>query len=162
MACHGAAGVSTMPGTPSLAGQPAYYVTAQLAQFVAGKRKSDVMEPMAKTIAAKDVRELALAIEKLAPPPAPAEKDAARYARGKTLAAREHCDSCHQPDFSGIEAAPRLAHQREDYLVKALADFKRGSRIGYGEPVMPAVAAALSDAEIADLAHYLSRFTQRP
>ena len=162
IACHGANGVSALPVTPSLAGQPASYVGAQLAQFVAGKRKSEVMAPMAKSVAAKDVRELAEAIEKLPPPPAPAEKDSSRYERGKTVVAREHCDSCHQPDFSGIETAPRLAHQREDYLAKALTDFKQGSRIGYGEPVMPAVAAALSDSEIADLAHYLSHFTPRP
>jgi cytochrome c553 len=58
-ACHGPNGVSVMPLTPSLAAQPALYVTAQLAQFVAGKRKSDVMAPMAKTIAARDVRALA-------------------------------------------------------------------------------------------------------
>ena len=150
-----------MPLTPSLAGQPAYYVTAQLAQFVSGKRRSDVMAPMAKSIAPRDVRELAEAIESLPPPRAASAIDSSRYERGKTVAAREHCDSCHQPDFSGIENAPRLAHQREDYLVKALADFKQGSRIGYGEPVMPAAAAALSDAEIADLAHYLSRFRQQ-
>ena len=162
VACHGAAGVATLPVTPSLAGQPAIYVTAQLAQFVAGKRKSDVMAPMAKTIAPRDVRELAEAIEKLAPPPAPPEKDAPRYERGKAVVAREHCDSCHQPDFSGIESAPRLAHQREDYLRKALLDFRNGLRIGYGEPVMPAVAKALSEPEVDDLAHYLSHFTQRP
>jgi cytochrome c553 len=162
VACHGANGVSAMPLTPSLAGQPAYYMTAQLAQFVAGKRKSDVMAPMAKTIAAKDVRELAEAIEKLPAPPSPAEVNLGKWSNGRAVIAREHCDSCHQPDFSGIEAAPRLAHQREDYLVKALTDFKRGSRIGYGEPVMPAVAAALSEAEIADVAHYLSHFKPPP
>jgi cytochrome c553 len=162
VACHGANGVSTLPLTPSLAGQPAFYVTAQLAQFVAGKRKSDVMAPMAKTIAAKDVRELAEAIEKLPPPPPAPDIDASRYERGKGLVAREHCDSCHQPDFSGIENAPRLAHQREDYLRKALLDYKEGARLGYGEPVMPGVAAALSEAEIGDLAHYLAHFKSQP
>jgi cytochrome c553 len=162
VACHGAGGVSSTPLTPSLAGQPAFYVTAQLAQFVAGKRRSDVMGPMAGTIAAGDVRELAEAIEQLAPPPAAPAMNPSRYERGKAVVAREHCDSCHQPDFSGIENAPRLAHQREDYLVKALTDFRQGSRIGYGEPVMPVVAAALSEAEIADLAHYLSHFRQSP
>ena len=161
VACHGANGVSALPLTPSLAGQPAYYVTAQLAQFVAGKRKSEVMAPMAKTIDPKDVRELAQAIEKLPPPPSPAEVNPESWKKGQAVAAREFCGSCHQPDFSGIESAPRLAHQREDYLVKALTDFKQGSRTGYGEPVMPEVAAALSEAEIADLAHYLSHFRQR-
>jgi len=162
MACHGANAVSVTPLTPSLAAQPAMYITAQLAQFVAGKRKSEVMGPMAKTLAARDVRELAESLEKL-PPPAPASQpDRDRQESGKALVAREHCDSCHQPDFSGIETAPRLANQREDYLVKALTDFKQGSRIGYGEPVMLEVAKALSEAEIRDLAHYLAHFTPPP
>lgn len=155
-ACHGANGISTTPVTPSLAAQPAFYVTAQLAQFVAGKRKSEVMAPMAKTVAAGEVRALAEAIENLPPPPPASATDSSSYERGKAVVAREHCDSCHQPDFSGIENAPRLAHQREDYLRKALLDFRAGARVGYGEPVMPAVAAALSEPEIADLAHYLA------
>lgn len=162
MACHGANAVSSTPVTPSLGAQPAAYVQAQLAEFVAGRRKSDVMAPMAKTIAASDVPALVEAIEKLAPPPAAPGKDASRYEHGKAVVAREQCDSCHQPDFSGVETAPRLAHQREDYLVKALTDFRQGSRIGYGEPVMPAVAKALSEAEIRDLAHYLAHFTPPP
>jgi cytochrome c553 len=118
------------------------------------------MGPVAKTIAARDIPALAEAIEKLAPHPV-GEPDK-NPEKGKALVAREHCDSCHQPDFSGIETAPRLANQREDYLIKALTDFKQGSRIGYGEPVMPAVAKALSEAEIRDLAHYLANFRPPP
>ena len=161
MACHGANAVSDTALTPSLAGQPAYYITAQLAQFVAGKRKSDVMAPMAKTIAPADVRPLAEALEKLAPPPPASSVDQAMYERGRTVAGREQCESCHQPDFSGIDNAPRLAHQREDYLAKALGDFKSKVRLGYGEPVMPTVAAGLSDDEIRALAHYLAHFRQK-
>lgn len=120
------------------------------------------MGPMAKTIEAGDVRGIAEALEKLPAPPAASPIDSSRYEKGKALVAREHCDSCHQPDFSGIENAPRLAQQREDYLKKALLDFKKGARIGDGEAVMPVVAAALRDSEIADLAHYLSHFRQPP
>jgi cytochrome c553 len=162
-ACHGPNGVSSLPLTPSLAAQPAFYVAAQLALFRAGKRSSDVMAPMAKTLSKDDLHTVAEAIEKLAAPPSAAtELDSSKYQRGRAIVAREHCDSCHQPDFSGIENAPRLAHQREDYLVKALMDFRKGARIGYGEPVMPEVARALSEAEIADLAHYLSHFNSGP
>jgi cytochrome c553 len=158
-ACHGENGISSMPVTPSLAAQPASYVKAQLVLFRAGKRSSDVMAPMAKTLSKDDLGVVAEAIEKLAPPvPAVSSIDQSSYEKGKAVVAREHCDSCHQPDFSGIETAPRLADQREDYLRKALLDFRSGARVGFGEPVMPAVAKALSEAEIADLAHYLSHF----
>ena len=162
-ACHGPKGISVTAVTPSLAAQPAFYITAQLVLFRSGQRRSDVMEPMAKTLSNDELRALAEAIEKLPAPPASASPmNRASYEKGKAIVAREHCESCHQPDFSGIENAPRLAHQREDYLAKALADFRKGTRIGYGNAIMPEVAAALNEAEIGDLAHYLSHFRQRP
>lgn len=119
------------------------------------------MAPMAKSIAPGDVRALAEALEKLPAPPPASSLDKAIYERGRAVAEREQCTSCHQPDFSGIENAPRLAHQREDYLAKALGDFKSKLRLGYGEPVMPAVAAGLGDDEIRAVAHYLAHFRQK-
>ena len=161
--CHGANGVSILSETPSLAGQPAFFVMAQLVLFKNGQRSNPRMTPVASLLSNADLRSLGEAIEKLAPPPpADGAVDRARYERGKALVAREHCDSCHQPDFSGIENAPRLAHQREDYLAKALTDFKKGTRVGYGNAIMPEVAAALNEADIRDLAHYLSHFRKRP
>lgn len=160
-ACHGANGVSTQPLIPSLAAQPSFYVLAQLVLFRTGQRKSEVMEPMAKPLSNDDLRSLGEAIEKLPAPPPPTDKaEPERMKRGRAIVQREHCDSCHQPDFSGVENAPRLAHQREDYLLKALGDFKKGVRVGYGNAIMPEVAAALDEADIKDLAHYLSHFRQ--
>jgi len=37
---------------------------------------------------------------------------------------------CHNPDFSGREPMPRLANQREEYLLKAMQDYRSGNRIG--------------------------------
>lgn len=50
---------------------------------------------------------------------------------------------------------PRLANQREDYLLKALRDYKKGTRIGYGNAAMPELVSQLSDAQLQDLAHFL-------
>ncbi len=162
-ACHGANGVSSLPQIPSLAAQPAFYVMAQLVLFKNGQRKNEQMTPLAQPLTNDDLRALGEAIEKLpAPPPAESAVDRQKFNRGKAIVARERCESCHQPDFSGIENAPRLAHQREDYLTKALLDYKKGARVGYGNAIMPEVAAALNEAEIADLAHSLSHFRQRP
>ncbi len=74
-------GVSTTPLTPSLAAQPSAYVIAQLALFRAGKRTSEVMAPMAKTVAAQDARSLAEAIEKLPAPAAAPDTDQCKRAR---------------------------------------------------------------------------------
>ena len=47
--------------------------------------------------------------------------------------------------------------QREDYLVKALRDFKNNTRRGY-DASMADVLYSISDEQILDLAYYLARF----
>ena len=51
----------------------------------------------------------------------------------------------------------RIADQREDYLLKAVHDYKSGARPGY-EPMMSEVLQPLGDAQLADLAYYLSHW----
>lgn len=50
---------------------------------------------------------------------------------------------------------PRLAHQREDYLLRAMREYKSGARLGYGG-AMSQELAGLSDAELQDLAHFFA------
>jgi cytochrome c553 len=56
---------------------------------------------------------------------------------------------------------PRLANQREDYLLKALRDYKQGVRVGYGSASMPEAVATLSDEDLVALAHYLAQLPRR-
>jgi cytochrome c553 len=76
---------------------------------------------------------------------------------GKKAAAAGRCASCHGDNYTGSKAVARIAGQREDYLVKALHDYKAGVRSGGGVAVMAEVAYPLSDQDIAALAHYLAR-----
>ena len=159
-ACHGKNGQSQTPLTPSLGGQPSFFVVAQLFLFRDGRRGSApaAMSEAAKPLTNDDLRAFGELIAKLPPPAAPAEPaDSSRFARGRALAAREHCPVCHNPDFSGREQMPRLANQREDYLLKALRDYKSGARIGYGA-AMSTELAGLGEGDLADLAHYLAHF----
>jgi cytochrome c553 len=55
------------------------------------------------------------------------------------------------------EAAARLAGQREEYLLKALYDYKAGLRSGTGVAKMPEMVYPLKDDDLKALAHYLSR-----
>ena len=55
----------------------------------------------------------------------------------------------------------RIAGQREEYLVKALRDYKSGVRAGGAMAAMADVAYPLSEEEIEALAHYLANFNQR-
>jgi len=68
------------------------------------------------------------------------------------------CSSCHGDDALGNKEAvyPSLASQHEEYLVKALKDFREGKRKNDKEQVMKDIVSKLSDKEIKALAKYLS------
>lgn len=62
------------------------------------------------------------------------------------------CTTCHQTQ-AAQPAMPAIIGWDEAKFVAAMAAFRSGER---PEPIMRAVAASLSDAEIAALAHYLA------
>jgi cytochrome c553 len=158
LACHDDAARGE---TPSLGAQPAFFVVTQLFLFREGRRDDATMIALARGMTDDDLRGFAAAIAKLPPPPAPAgPADADRIARGAALARRERCGVCHIADFSGREQVPRLAHQREAYLLKAMRDFKRGTRLGYGA-AMAQELATLTDGDLRDLAHFLAHLPAR-
>jgi cytochrome c553 len=155
--CHGEDGVSQAPLTPSLAGQPDDFVQWQLVFFRSGSRKSEIMEPIAQSLANAEIRNLGAYYASLPPPkpqPASASDELAR--NGARLAAQHRCKSCHGDDFAGAGAAARLADQREDVLLKALRDFKSGTRIGSGVASMADATFDLTDGDMQALAHYMA------
>jgi cytochrome c553 len=116
------------------------------------------MNEMAKDLTDDDLRSLSEAIGKLPPPKPPVEAgDPARMERGRALAEQHRCNICHRPDYAGQQTVPRLADQREDYLVKTLREYKSGARHAY-EPIMLEVLQPLDDAQFVDLAYYLAHF----
>jgi cytochrome c553 len=156
LACHGASGTSATPDTPSLGGQPAFYVLAQLVLFREGRRENALMNALAKPLTNDDLRALSGAIERLPVPKLSGTADPAKVARGKAVAEANHCGNCHNADYSGGQNVPRVAYQREDYLAKSLHDYKTGKRVGYGNAAMAEAVAQLTVADLSDLAHYLA------
>jgi cytochrome c553 len=72
----------------------------------------------------------------------------AKAGRQKAL----QCQTCHGLDgMAKLPEAPNLAGQNEAYLVKALKDFRSGTR---RNDMMSLMTANLVDADIADLAAY--------
>lgn len=163
IACHGANGISTMPDTPSLAGQPDGFLQWQLVYFRGGTRKSQLMGPIAAGLSNEDVRNLAAYFASLKPPGPAKEQDMQRqlFAAGEKLAQQNKCAVCHLPALGGQQAVARIAGQREDYLYKALRDYKSGIRTGGGVAAMPEVVAQLGDDDFKALAHYLARFESK-
>jgi cytochrome c553 len=158
LACHGAEGQSDIANVPSLGAQPAPYSIIQLFLFREKMRIAEPMNEMARELSDDDLRAMADALAALPPPKPPAEPgDPARLARAASVVAQNHCNICHRPNFSGQENVPRVADQREDYLLKALRDYKSGARHGY-EPTMAEVLQPIGDADLSELAYYLAHF----
>jgi cytochrome c553 len=155
--CHGEAGISQTENIPSLAGQPDQFIQWQLVFFRSGTRKSDEMQPVVEQISNEDIRNLGAYLASLTPPKPPAPDDNPALSRkGAEAAAGRRCASCHTDTYAGTKAVARLAGQREDYLLKALHDYKSGVRSGGSMAAMAEVAYPLSEEEITALAHYLA------
>jgi cytochrome c553 len=153
--CHGADGISQTEVTPSLAGQPDEFTQWQLVYFRAGTRKDQAMQPIAESLEANDVRNLGAYFASLPPPKAPGTQDP-RTEAGAKLATAHRCAFCHGEHYEGNKAVARLSGQREDYLYKALRDFKSGVRTGSGVASMADVVYSLQDDDLKLLAYYMA------
>jgi cytochrome c553 len=155
--CHGEGGISQTENIPSLAGQPDQFIQWQLVFFRAGTRKNEQMQPIVEQMSNDDIRNLGAYFASLTPPKATKPDDNPDLSqKGAQAAAGRRCASCHTDSFAGTKAVARLSGQREDYLLKALHDYKSGARAGGGMAAMAEVAYPLSEEEIVALAHYLA------
>jgi cytochrome c553 len=154
--CHGENGISQMENIPSLAGQLDQYIQWQLVYFRAGSRKNEQMQPVVEQLNNDDIRNLGAYFASLTPASGAKDDNPDLSAKGKQAAVGRRCASCHTDSFAGTKAVARVAGQREEYLVKALHDYKSSARSGGGQAAMADVAYPLSDEEITALAHYLA------
>ncbi|WP_342736403.1 c-type cytochrome [Bradyrhizobium sp. B117] len=156
--CHGENGISQTENIPSLAGQPNQFIQWQLVFFRAGSRKNDQMQPIVEEINNEDIRNFGAYFSQMTPPKAAEDTDPDLSKKGAQVAVGRRCASCHTDSFAGTKAVARLAGQREEYLVKALHDYKAGARVGGGVAAMADVAYHMSDEEITAVSHYLAYF----
>ena len=153
--CHGDDGQSRLAGVPSLAGQPRLFIENRLVMIREGLSEIAPMKGMLDGLSDAELTDLSHHFAaKPAPPPA-TTRDATRAARGARLAERALCGSCHLPDHRGREQIPRLAGQREDYLLASMRQFLGGMVKGRDTAMINALQG-LGDADLVDLAHYLA------
>lgn len=158
LACHGVNGVSKLPGVPSLGAMPADYVLTQLYTFREKMRIAAPMNALAEPLSDDDLRELGDAISKLpAPQPVGEALTVADQEHGNALVGRYHCNSCHGADLAGHDNIPRIAGQREDYLLKSLTEYKSGARPGYS-PAMSEASKEIKPEDIPVLARFVANF----
>jgi cytochrome c553 len=160
-ACHGAGGQSQIPGQPSLAGQPRIFVENSLVLIREGMREVPVMQAFVKGLTDEQISQLAKYYATQPAKPAPKEVDAAKAARGALLSQQAGCVSCHRAGYVGFEQVPRLSGQDESYLRDSMKMFRDSPAPGR-DSVMINSVRGMSDAQLADLAHYLAHYAVAP
>jgi cytochrome c553 len=149
LVCHGEKGQSETPEVPSLGAQQAPYTLIQLYLFRERMRTIEIMNEMTKGLSDDDLRKFSDFIATLPKPQPPSDGT-------QILAQQNHCGFCHNPDFAGRDNVPRIANQREDYLLKTLREYKSNTRHGY-DASMADVVAPLTDEQLVELAYYIAR-----
>ena len=172
--CHGAGGGGNQAlGAPAIAGLPAWYVSAQLENFRAGRRgyaPFDTAGIRMKSISWSldlegDVPSVAEYVASLAPVnPAPVLAGDAAAGQAGFVA----CSACHGADGAGNETihAPPLAGQSDWYLAAQLRKFRDGWRGTdtadvWGQTMRPN-AMALDSAGMANVVAYIQTLRQAP
>jgi cytochrome c553 len=155
--CHGCHGIPSMKNSypvysvPKLGGQHANYLVVALKAYASQERPHATMHSHAVTMSEQDMQDMAayLAGQELKP---------TGRAVGTMPKAAQTCIACHGNDGIGIlPEYPNLAGQHADYIENSLKAYRSGQR---KNAVMAGMAAALTDADIRELARYYSN--QRP
>jgi cytochrome c553 len=161
--CHAFTGASDSSGAfPRITGQSAYYLEKQLRDFASSVRANAIMSPIARSLSADDIADVAEYYASNSgqfPPLASADaqliKEGEQLARvGNATKGVQACNNCHGPDGAGIPPAiPYLAGQYAQYIAFELQMWKRGFRKNSPES-MALIAKQLDDREIAAVAAF--------
>jgi cytochrome c553 len=150
LGCHGIEGYKNaypMYSVPKLEGQHPEYLIAALEEYRNGDRAHLTMHSQASTLSDQDIADIAayFAGKPLVSQGKPA---------GTPPAVASLCISCHGQDGVAIAPAyPSLAGQHEDYLARALDEYRKGGR---KNPIMKGFAATLKDEDIQLIAQYFA------
>ena len=169
--CHAFNGVSDASGAfPRIAGQSNEYLAKQLRDFASGVRSNALMSPIAKTLTAQDVVDVAAYYAGVDAPFLPLKApDPELVKLGETLAtvgnARrqiQSCNNCHGPGGVGLPPAiPYLGGQYAHYIAFTLREWQRDFRQSSPNQ-MAVVAHKLDKQEIAAVAAYYQQVMSSP
>ncbi|NUZ05660.1 c-type cytochrome [Piscinibacter koreensis] len=160
-ACHTFDGSRGVPANPIIQGQHADYLFKQLDDFKSGKRPSPIMRPIASSLSAQDMKNVAAFYATKQPKPGfGSNKEMVQlgekiYRGGIPERSIPACAGCHSPTGGGIPAQyPRLAGQHGAYAEAQLVAFRSGAR--KNSPQMLGIAAKMNDREIKAVADYMT------
>jgi len=162
--CHGKDGQGSSAIYPRLAGQNPIYISKQLADFKAGRRKG-TMNEMAADLTEEEMTALG---EYFGAKPVQVHRVRDKelsavgqyiFKRGNKFSGVAACATCHGIDGKGTLQLPRLAGQHKRYLIIQLQDFNRRTRTN---PIMASIASELTELEIEAVATYISGMGTEP
>jgi cytochrome c553 len=168
-ACHAFDGSSDTTGAfPRIDGQAASYLEQQMRDFASSDRMNAIMSPIAKTLSADDIADVAEYYANRSTQFLPlASADAAIVKKGQQLAQDGDaakgilgCNNCHGPNGEGMPPMPYLAGQYAHYIAFTLHMWKGGFRKNSPDLMAP-IAKQLDDQEIAAVAAYYQQ-VRRP
>jgi len=169
--CHGAAGNSTLPINPNLAGQPHEYLVKQLASFkvkageeLPQRRNAEgapsAMAPLVVALTDEDMRNVALYLSRQPLSEAATAGKESLVEHGEKIwraglpdRAIPACASCHGATGAGLAAQyPRLSGQFPTYIEEQLRLFRSGQRLN--DDTMRQIAERMGDRDIEAVADY--------
>lgn len=121
-----------------------------------GLREVPEMTGILKDVSDRQIQDLSVLLSQqtLQTPKIPV-RDPSKFARGEELSKKSLCGTCHMPHYQGQNQVPRLAGQREDYLLKTMIAMRDGKASGR-DTMMSGVLNGFSDQQISALAHFFS------
>ena len=156
--CHGPNGNSVLKDIPSIAGQPKVFIENQLVLIREGMRDIPQMKGVLDNVPDTELTELATYYSSLKIAKPTAQKQAALHDKGETLSKEMRCGICHLPTYVGRDQMPRLAGQREDYMLYTMRAMKANQVVGR-DPNMITSLYGIADEDLRAIAHYLSRLS---
>jgi cytochrome c553 len=151
LGCHGIEGYKNaypMYTVPKLEGQHPEYLAAALQEYRSGDRSHITMHAQASTLSDQDIADIAAYFA--GKPLVSQGKPAGTPPQAATL-----CVSCHGQDGVAIAPTyPSLAGQHEDYIARAIDEYRKGGR---KNPIMKGFAATLKDEDVEVIAKYFAR-----
>jgi cytochrome c553 len=165
--CHGIKGYqASFPEVykvPMISGQGAKYISSALNAYKKGERKHPTMRGVAEALSDQDIADLAAYYSVSGQTGAdelPAKPSHEPSAAVQALLGKANCASCHGANFAKpIDPTyPKLAGQHADYLFVALKSYKveNNPKVGRGNAIMAGMAKQYTNAELKQIAGYLS------
>jgi cytochrome c553 len=182
--CHGEIGNSMVATFPKLAGQHESYLVRQLKDFKDGERNAPMMAALAIALDDQSMEDIAAyyaskTISDNLPPVIFSDDDdddegadernaeevkellvigADLYRNGNLESKVSACIACHGPKAEGNKPSsfPSIKSQHSDYLIKALTDFKKGTRSNLADSMMHLIAKKMTDKEIKAVSFHIS------